>query len=181
MVFVVPGSRAAVARAPCVAMVAACLLCCCFQYHNKLHGSTFTRHALRQMAASLLFVCPPFCGEAAVRENKLFTANPASRAGKTQLKGILVGAESCLCRWEIAQASSGSSHQGEYCDLVPVTQLSYQCNGKQCSPESCTDGQQPISISVNAEVSHSKLFECSLECSYVQQLPLEPPSRPPPC
>lgn len=73
---------------------------------------------------------------------------------------------------------SDASHQGEYCDLVPVTQLSYKCKGKQCSPESCTDGQPPISISINAKVSHSKLFECSLECSYVQQLPLEP--TPPP-
>lgn len=67
--------------------------------------------------------------------------------------------------------------QREYCDLVPGDPAQLRMQREVAfSPESCADGQQPIGVSINAEVSHSKLFECSLECSYVQKLPLEHPT-----
>lgn len=66
--------------------------------------------------------------------------------------------------------------QREYCDLVPGDPAQRHMQREVAlSPESCADGQQPIGVTINAEVSHSKLFECSLECSYVQKLPLEHP------
>lgn len=177
MVFVVPGGRAAAACALCVAVAAACPLSCCFQYHNKLRSSTLTHHALRQMAASSPFVCLLLCGEAAVRERKLFCRHPGPHVpAKRNRNEIWLAQKVCVAGGEWpSEASSGPSHQREECDLMPVTQLSYKFNEKQCRPESWSDGQPANNISINAEVSHSELFECSLECSYVQQLPLEPP------
>lgn len=93
---------------------AACPLSCCFQYHNKLHSSTLTHHALWQMAASSPFVCQLLCGEAAVRERKPFLPPPRPHVpAKHNRKEIWLVQKVCAAGGRPREASSGSSHQRE--------------------------------------------------------------------